>query len=124
MALKVISDGERDGQADADANARLLREARAAAALDHPNAVSIFDVGEYEGTPFIVMELVSGRTLRGAVGDASVPAATCLDESRDDVRARSIDLRDRPKLVLIEPPLHQGPVDLLANPPILAEWRI
>src|SRR5580704_16168138 len=50
VALKVISDGPRDAQADADANARLLREARAAAALDHPNAVSIFDVGEYEGT--------------------------------------------------------------------------
>ena len=47
VALKVISDGPRDGQADANANARLLREARAAASLAHPNAVSIFDVGEY-----------------------------------------------------------------------------
>jgi serine/threonine-protein kinase len=87
VALKIIIDGQRDGQADADANARLLREARAAAALDHPNAVSIFDVGEYEGTPFIVMELVSGRTLRGAVGSASVPAATCLAELADVARA-------------------------------------
>jgi serine/threonine-protein kinase len=87
VALKVISDGPRDGQTDADANARLLREARAAAALDHPNAVSIFDVGEYEGTPFIVMELVVGRTLRGAVGDASVPAATCVAELVDVARA-------------------------------------
>ncbi len=88
VALKVISDGPRDGQADA--NARLLREARAAAALDHPNAVSIFDVGEYEGTPFIVMELVSGRTLRGAVGDASVPAATCVAELADVARALAV----------------------------------
>jgi serine/threonine protein kinase len=87
VALKVISDGPREGQADADANARLLREARAAAAFDHPNAVSIFDVGEYEGTPFIVMELVSGRTLRGAVGEASVPAATCAAELADVARA-------------------------------------
>src|SRR3954468_8675716 len=71
VALKVISDGQRDGQADADANARLLRAQLAAAALDHPNAVTIFDVGEYEGTPFIVMELVSGRTLRDVAGDAS-----------------------------------------------------
>ncbi len=90
VALKVISDGQRDGQTDADANARLLREARAAAALDHPNAVSIFDVGEYEGTPFIVMELVSGRTLRGAVGDASVPATTCLAELADVARALAV----------------------------------
>ncbi len=86
VALKVIS----DGQADANANARLLREARAAAALDHPNAVSIFDVGEYEGTPFIVMELVSGRTLRGAVGDAAVPAATCVAELADVARALAV----------------------------------
>jgi serine/threonine protein kinase len=90
VALKVISDGPRDGKADADANARLLREARAAAALDHPNAVTIFDVGEYEGTPFIVMELVSGRTLRGAVGDASVPAATRVAELADVARALAV----------------------------------
>ncbi len=90
VALKVISDGPRDGKADSDANARLLREARAAAALDHPNAVSIFDVGEFEGTPFIVMELVSGRTLRGAVGDASVPAATRVAELVDVARALAV----------------------------------
>jgi eukaryotic-like serine/threonine-protein kinase len=90
VALKVISDGPRDGQADADANARLLREARAAAALDHPNVVSIFDVGEHEGTPFIVMELVSGRTLRDAVGDAAVPAATCVAQLADVARALAV----------------------------------
>ncbi len=87
VALKVISDGPRDGRAHADANARLLREARAAAALDHPNAISIFDVGEHEGTPFIVMELVSGRTLRDAIGDPSFPAATCIAKLGDVARA-------------------------------------
>jgi serine/threonine-protein kinase len=86
VALKVIS----DGQADADANARLVREARAAAAFDHPNAVSIFDVGEYEGTPFIVMELVVGRTLRLADGEASVPAATCITQLADVARALAV----------------------------------
>jgi serine/threonine protein kinase len=90
VALKVISDGPRDGKADADANARLLREARAAAALDHPNVVSIFDVGDYEGTPFIVMELVSGRTLRGGVGDASVLAATSVATLVDVARALAV----------------------------------
>ena len=75
VALKVIS----DPAAGPDANARLIREARAAAALDHPNAVSIFDVGEAGGTPYIVMELVSGKTLRGPIDAADVPLATRLD---------------------------------------------
>ncbi len=86
VALKVIADGQRDEQA----NERLLREARAAAALDHPNVVSIFDVGEHQGTPFIVMELVSGRTLREAVGDASVPVATCVAQLADVARALGV----------------------------------
>ena len=69
VALKVIS----DGGISPDSTGRLLREARSAAALDHPNAVSIFDVGEADGTPYIVMELVDGQTLRGAVGQSTVP---------------------------------------------------
>jgi serine/threonine-protein kinase len=40
---------------------RLLREAQSIAHLDHPNIVSVYDAGEYERTPFIVMELVKGR---------------------------------------------------------------
>ncbi len=86
VALKVISDAP-GVEAESDADARLLREARAAAALDHPNAVSIFDVGEHEGTPYIVMELVDGRTLRGIVGDASVPVATRVAQLADVARA-------------------------------------
>ena len=44
--------------------ARLLAEARAAAKLSHPNIVVVHDAGEADGTPFIVMELVPGETLR------------------------------------------------------------
>ncbi|MEO7330348.1 MAG: serine/threonine-protein kinase, partial [Minicystis sp.] len=69
VALKIIS----EGNSSAESNARLIREAKAAAALDHPNAVAIFDVGDAEGTPYIVMELVSGQTLRGAVGQPGTP---------------------------------------------------
>jgi non-specific serine/threonine protein kinase len=44
--------------------ARLLQEARAVARLNHPNIVSVYDAGESDGNPFIVMELVDGNTLR------------------------------------------------------------
>ncbi|MDC0681771.1 protein kinase domain-containing protein [Sorangium atrum] len=83
VAVKVIA----GGAVDEDAGARLLREARAAAALDHPNAVSIFDVGELDGTPFIVMELVPGRTLRSAIDDAGAPASTRVAWLADVARA-------------------------------------
>jgi eukaryotic-like serine/threonine-protein kinase len=87
VALKVISDGA--ASRDGDAHARLIREARAAAALDHPNAVSIFDVGEIDGAPYVVMELVTGLTLREVMGDASVPAATRVGWLADVARALS-----------------------------------
>jgi len=51
---------------------RLLREARTTAKVPHPNAVVVFDAGEQDGTPYLVMELVIGRTLRSFVGDSSV----------------------------------------------------
>jgi len=58
VAVKVISE-----DSTADARQRLIREARAAAALNHPNIVSVYDVGEENGTPFFVMELVHGPSL-------------------------------------------------------------
>ena len=50
------------------ASRRALREARAAAALIHPNVVTVFDAGEHDGAPIVIMEFVPGRTLRDFVG--------------------------------------------------------
>ena len=81
VALKVLRAPHetREGSAtdgrtlDSEGSARMLREARAAAALDHPNAVAVFDVGEAAGLAFIAMELLEGRPLRAYVGDPAVP---------------------------------------------------
>ena len=51
--------------ADVDALARLEREAKAVAALSHPNILSIFDFGTQGGVSYAVMELLEGETLRG-----------------------------------------------------------
>ena len=58
VAVKVISENS-----STDAGERLIREARDAAALNHPHIISVYDVGEVNGTPFLVMELVQGSSL-------------------------------------------------------------
>lgn len=64
VALKMLASA-----GDEAARGLVLREARAVAALDHPNAIAIYDVGEVDGEPYIAMELVQGDTLRAYVGD-------------------------------------------------------
>lgn len=60
VAIKLLADNL---AGDEEVRARFTREARLAAKLDHPNVVRVYDVGEEDGRPFIVMELVAGETL-------------------------------------------------------------
>jgi serine/threonine protein kinase len=63
VAIKRILVEAGDGPAAAEFHDRFFREARAAGRLTHPGIVTVFDVAEHEGTPFLVMEYVAGRTL-------------------------------------------------------------
>jgi serine/threonine protein kinase len=89
VALKVLRREVVTGDAESlrRARAQLLREARAAAVLSHPNAVAIFDVGEVGDTPFLAMELLEGKSLREYIGDVRVDLPTKLAWLADIARA-------------------------------------
>src|SRR5687768_15944033 len=70
VALKVLSAAH---ATDREARARFLREGRAAGRLQHPNIVTIFELGEHEGDPFMAMELLDGRDLQQAIREGLRP---------------------------------------------------
>jgi eukaryotic-like serine/threonine-protein kinase len=75
VALKVVSPGH---LADPESRHRLLREARAASALNHPNVVTVHEIGSESGVDFIAMELVEGRTLKETIPAKGLPLGEAL----------------------------------------------
>src|SRR5262245_9607406 len=65
VAIKVLPPAF---AADVDRLRRFEQEARAAAALNHPNILAVYDIGTHDGAPYIVSELLEGETLRARLG--------------------------------------------------------
>jgi dienelactone hydrolase/predicted Ser/Thr protein kinase len=76
VAIKVLP---AEATADLERHRRFVREAQSASALNHPNIVTIYEIGEDAGTTFIAMELVEGAPLDRILARGELPLTTALD---------------------------------------------
>lgn len=108
VALKILAENL---AGDATFRVRFEREARLAARLSHPNVVRVFDVGERDGRPFIVMEYVEGDTLADELGrhgtlppDRAVDLALQICSGLEAAHASGLVHRDvKPRNLLLRP---------------------
>src|SRR5271166_1733822 len=114
VALKFLPD---DISQDPQAIERFRREGRAASSLNHPNICTIHDIGEFEGRPYIAMELLEGQTLKHRVSDKAIGLSELLDigiqiaEGLDAAHAKGIVHRDiKPANIFL---VSKGPAKIL-----------
>ena len=107
VAIKMLSD---KWAGDSQARRRLINEAKTAAALDHPNICSIYEVGEEGGQVFIAMQYVEGRNLAEEIGQRPLPPGEVVDigiqtaEALAEAHFRGIVHRDiKPQNIIITP---------------------
>src|SRR5437879_1612171 len=76
VAVKVLLP---EVSGDDSRRTRFEQEARSASALNHPNIVTVYDVGSVDSTIYLAMELVEGRTLRELLAEGALPSRRMLD---------------------------------------------
>jgi len=128
VAIKFLPE---EMQKDDVARMRLLREAKAAAALDHPFICKIYEAGEVDDKTYIVMEYVEGKELRSKIDEGPIPLRDALQtslevaEALDYAHSKGIVHRDlKPANIMLTPQGHAKVMDFGLAKHILPEGQV